>query len=86
LKRKVKDELLHSDNYGYPPVEETIPDDVAGETQTKFYCIQEDLNMTLVNQTLNNEGMGVCNVSGRLIACPIEIECRTDEADNCCEG
>ena len=30
--------------------------------------------------------MGVCNVSGKLVTCPIEIECRMDEADNCCEG
>ncbi len=35
---------------------------------------------------MNAEGFGVCNVSGELVTCPIEIECKTSEADNCCEG
>jgi hypothetical protein len=35
---------------------------------------------------LNDEGFGVCNISGALVTCPIEIECNTNEADNCCEG
>jgi hypothetical protein len=35
---------------------------------------------------LNAEGFGVCKVSGKLVTCPIEIECQMDEADTCCEG
>ncbi|CAF0780943.1 unnamed protein product [Rotaria sp. Silwood1] len=73
------------ENYGYPPVVDTPPEIIEGKTPTVFYCIQEDLNTTLVNQTLNDEGFGTCNVSGILVKCPIEIECKTNEADNCCE-
>jgi hypothetical protein len=39
-----------------------------------------------VNKTLDNEGFGICNISDKLVACPIEIECKISEADNCCEG
>lgn len=77
---------LFLDYYGYPPVVENPPEKVDGKAPTVFYCIQEDLNSTLVNKTLNAEGIGVCNVSGQLVTCPIEIECQTSEADNCCEG
>ncbi|CAF1487220.1 unnamed protein product, partial [Adineta steineri] len=73
------------DNYGYPPVVDTPPDQINGKAPTVFYCIQENLNATLVNQTLNAEGFGVCNISGELIECPLEIECKTDESDTCCE-
>ena len=73
-------------NHGYPPVVDTIPDEIEGKKPTVFYCIQEDLNKTLVNKTLNDEGFGVCNISGELVSCPIEIECKITEADNCCEG
>jgi hypothetical protein len=72
--------------YGYPPVVDKPPEKVDGRAPTVFYCIQEDLNTTLVNQTLNDDGFGVCNVSGKLVPCPIEIECQKDEADTCCEG
>ena len=78
--------LGSSGHYGYPPVVEQPPATVNGQPTTVFYCIQEDLNTTLVNKTLDAEGFGICNVSGQLVACPIEIECKTDEADNCCEG
>ena len=74
------------DYYGYPPVVDNPPEQVDGKPPTVFYCLQEDLNMTLVNETLNAEGFGTCNVSGQLVTCPIEIECQTSEADNCCEG
>ena len=80
---------MHStslEQYNYPPVVDTPPERINGKETTTFYCIQEDLNMTLVNKTLNDEGLGTCNVSGRLVTCPIEIECKTNEADNCCEG
>jgi hypothetical protein len=77
---------VYLDNYGYPPADEGIPEHVDGRTPTVFYCIQEDLNATLVNQTLNDEGMGTCNISGHLVPCPLEIECRLSESDNCCEG
>lgn len=76
----------NADNYGYPPTHETIPDQIDGQTPTVFYCIQEDLNATLVNQTLSDEGLGVCNISGALVTCPVEIECKLSEADSCCEG
>ncbi len=75
-----------SDNYGYPPNADQPPAQVDGQTPTVFYCLQQDLNATLVNKTLDDEGFGVCNVSGKLLTCPIEIECKTSEADNCCEG
>lgn len=74
------------DNYGYPPVVDNPPEQVDGKAPTVFYCIQEDLNATLVNETLNAEGFGTCNISGQLVTCPVEIECQTSEADNCCEG
>lgn len=74
------------DYYGYPPVVDNPPEQVDGKPPTVFYCIQEDLNTTLVNETLNAEGFGTCNISGQLVTCPIEIECQTSEADNCCEG
>jgi hypothetical protein len=35
---------------------------------------------------LDKDGFGVCNISGKLVTCPIEIECKMSEADNCCEG
>ncbi|CAF3786583.1 unnamed protein product, partial [Adineta steineri] len=35
---------------------------------------------TLVNKTLNKDGFGVCNVSGNLVTCPVEIECKMSEA------
>ncbi len=73
-------------HYRYPPTLDNPPEKVDGRTPTVFYCIQEDLNATLVNKTLNAEGFGVCNVSGKLVTCPIEIECQMDEADTCCEG
>ena len=75
-----------SDNYNYPPIVDEPPEQIDGKPPTVFYCIQEDLNSTLVNNTLNEEGFGVCNISGELVTCPIEIQCKTDEADNCCEG
>ncbi|UJR33713.1 hypothetical protein I4U23_021142 [Adineta vaga] len=76
----------YPDNYyGYPPVVDNPPAEVDGKSPTVFYCIQEDLNATLVNRTLNSEGFGVCNISGELVTCPIEIECKTSEADTCCE-
>lgn len=75
------------DNYGYPPPVDDYSTDVNGQQNpTVFYCLQEDLNTTLVNKTLDAEGFGTCNVSGKLVTCPIEIECKTSEADNCCEG
>jgi hypothetical protein len=82
------DDIYHdpSDNYNYPPVVNEPPKQIDGKPPTVFYCIQEDLNSTLVNDTLNEEGFGVCNISGELVTCPIEIQCKTDEADNCCEG
>jgi hypothetical protein len=67
-------------------VAENPPEQINGQIPTVFYCIQEDLNTTLMNETLNNEGFGVCNISGKLITCPIEIECKITEADSCCEG
>ncbi|CAF3236412.1 unnamed protein product [Rotaria socialis] len=72
-------------DYGYPPVVDDPPEITDGKPTSVFYCLQEDLNMTLVNQTLDDEGFGTCNVSGLLVKCPIEIECQTNEADNCCE-
>ncbi|CAF4176061.1 unnamed protein product [Rotaria magnacalcarata] len=72
-------------DYGYPPVVDVPPEIIDGKPTTVFYCIQEDLNITLVNQTLDAEGFGTCNISGLLVKCPIEIECQTNEADNCCE-
>ncbi|CAF0725661.1 unnamed protein product [Adineta ricciae] len=76
----------YPDNYyGYPPVVDNEPAEIDGKPPTVFYCIQEDLNTTLVNQTLDAEGFGVCNISGELVTCPIEIECKTSEADTCCE-
>jgi hypothetical protein len=80
------DRYYSSDDYNYPPVVDDPPEQIDGKPPTVFYCIQEDLNTTLVNKTLNEEGFGVCNISGELVTCPIEIQCRTDEADNCCEG
>ena len=77
---------MFSGYYGYPPVVDQVPDQIEGKTPTVFYCIQEDLNATLVNATLNDEGVGTCNISGKLVTCPIEIECQLSEADNCCEG
>lgn len=74
-----------NDYYGYPPTVEEPPERIDGKPPSVFYCIQEDLNTTLVNATLNNEGMGVCNISGELVDCPIEIECQMSEADSCCE-
>lgn len=74
------------DHYGYPPVSNSTPERVNGEVPLVFYCIQEDLNSTLVNTTLDKDGFGVCNVSGKLVTCPIEIECKMSEADTCCEG
>jgi hypothetical protein len=80
-------------SYEYPPVvdelpsnDDELPSNPRGRPATVFYCIQEDLNTTLVNQTLDAEGFGVCNISGELVTCPIEIECKIEEADNCCEG
>ena len=84
ITQKSKCFLLGS--YGYPPVVDEPPSNVDGRPTNVFYCLQEDLNTTLVNKTLNDEGLGVCNISGKLVSCPIEIECKTDEADNCCEG
>lgn len=75
-----------SDNYGYPPDVDNSPTQIDGQKPTVFYCLQQDLNTTLVNETLDAEGFGICNISGKLITCPIEIECKTSEADNCCEG
>ena len=72
--------------YGYPPVSEHPPNTTNGTKPDVFYCIQEDLNTTLVNTTLDKDGFGVCNVSGKLVTCPIEIECKISEADTCCEG
>lgn len=83
---KEKLNCSHLDNYGYPPQDRTPPALVDGKAPTVFYCIQEDLNATLVNQTLDANGFGTCNISGQLVQCPIEIECRISEADNCCEG
>lgn len=57
-----------------------------GQTPTIFYCHQEDFHLTLIRGTLDDEGFGKCNISNRVVLCPIEIECRTDEADECCEG
>ena len=51
-----------------------------------FYCHQEDVHLTLIDGTLNEQGIGKCNIFNRVVTCPIEIECRTDEADACCEG
>ncbi|CAF3786603.1 unnamed protein product [Adineta steineri] len=75
----------HGHYYGYPPVEKEPPKHINGTPPTVFYCIQEDLNTTLVNKTLNKDGFGVCNVSGNLVTCPVEIECKMSEADICCE-
>ncbi len=35
---------------------------------------------------MNSEGFGICDISDKLVSCSIEIECKTVEADNCCEG
>jgi hypothetical protein len=78
--------VIYLENYGYPPVVDDAPKELDGETPTVFYCIQEDLNTTLVNNTLDKEGFGICNISDKLVTCPIEIECQKSEADNCCEG
>lgn len=72
-------------NYGYPPANNTPPAKIDGKTPMVFYCIQEDLNTTLVNQTLDANGYGTCNISGKLVQCPIEIECQMSDADSCCE-
>jgi hypothetical protein len=40
----------------------------------------------LIDGTLNEQGFGKCNIFNRIVTCPIEIECQTSEADDCCEG
>lgn len=86
-RRLINDRKLRTlDNYGYPPAVDDSSAQIDGKTPTVFFCLQQDLNTTLVNKTLDADGFGVCNISGRLITCPIEIECKISEADNCCEG
>lgn len=86
-RRSLHQRILNTlDNYGYPPYSGDEPPEIDGENPTLFYCLQQDLNTTLVNSTLDAEGMGTCNISGKLVTCPVEIECKTSEADNCCEG
>jgi hypothetical protein len=51
-------------------VVENPPAQINGQIPNVFYCIQEDLDTKLVNETLNNEGFGVCNTSDKLITCP----------------
>jgi hypothetical protein len=80
------DNQMRHHEYGYPPVVDDAPKEIDGETPMSFFCIQEDLNTTLVNKTLDKEGFGICNISDKLVTCPIEIECQKSEADNCCEG
>lgn len=86
-RRSLPERILNTlDNYGYPPAAGDQPPVIDGQNPTVFFCLQEDLNTTLVNSTLDAEGFGTCNISGKLVTCPIEIECKTSEADNCCEG
>lgn len=57
-----------------------------GQRPTVFYCYQKDVHSTLIDGTLNEQGIGKCNIFGQVVTCPVEIECSTDEADECCEG
>ena len=56
------------------------------ETSTVFYCHQKDFRSTLIDGTLNDEGIGKCNMFNRIVTCPIVIQCNVNEADDCCEG
>ena len=51
-----------------------------------FYCHQVDYHSTLIDGTLNDEGIGKCIMFDRVVTCPIVIQCSVKEADDCCEG
>ena len=56
------------------------------ETLKVFYCHQKDFHSTLIDGTLNDEGIGKCKMFNRIVTCPIIIQCNMNEADDCCEG
>ena len=64
--------MNYVENNGYLSDIDNESEESDEELSTIYYCVQEDFDM--------------CNNSGKIVRCPIEIECQTSEANSCCEG
>ncbi|CAF1266481.1 unnamed protein product [Rotaria sordida] len=72
-------------NFLYPTDTDDSSAKIDDQIPTVFYCHQKNFHLTLIPGTLNDEGIGKCNIANRIVTCPIEIQCEISEADDCCE-